>query len=87
MPIGRKRGRPRNARLDLYRDIFKEWSPRTLARYQRAMEMLISINYTKEQTKEILRQATRPNGTMSVARVEHLAELAVSEFVDKKNLP
>lgn len=51
------------------------------------MEMLISINYTKEQTKEILRQATRPNGTMSVARVEHLAELAVSEFVDKKNLP
>jgi hypothetical protein len=73
-PIGRKPGRPRDQILDAYRQLFPEWSERTLARYAKARRYLVVAGFTIDEQREFTKRATRPNGTVAVQRFEEIAE-------------
>jgi hypothetical protein len=74
LPNGTKRGRPEDPALALYRQLFPEWSPRTIARYAGAMRRLDVMGYSDEQSVDVLRLVTGGNGTINVARLDRLTE-------------
>jgi hypothetical protein len=67
--------------LDLYRQIFPEWSPRTIARYARAMRGLDLMGYSPEQRSEVLRSARRPNDTISVLKLDRVIEYRIGMWL------
>jgi hypothetical protein len=71
----RKSGRPRDQVLDLYRSLFREWSPRTLARYKRTMDILNGLKLAEVEIKAFIINHTRPNGTLKVSTMLMLAEV------------
>jgi hypothetical protein len=69
-----KAGRPKNPGIETYRMLFREWSPRTLSRFIRAVKM------TDTETLSAIRQRhIRSNGTLNVAGI-----LADVEFLHSK---
>jgi hypothetical protein len=64
----RKRGRKR----DPLRDLFPDWSLRTIARFKAAMRTLRDLG-GEELWARTIKVATRPNGTLNVAEVERQA--------------
>jgi hypothetical protein len=71
----RKPGRPRDQVLDTYRSLFREWSPRTLARYKRAMDIARGLNLAEGEKQKFVETHTRPNGTLNVSAMLFLAEV------------
>jgi hypothetical protein len=71
----RKPGRPRDRALDTYRSLFREWSPRTLARYKRAMDIVHGLNLAEGERQKFIETHTRPNGTLNVSAMLFLAEV------------
>src|SRR5262245_32317810 len=79
VPIGRKRGRPRSENLNLYRSLFKDiWSPRTIARYARAMRLYEFAGFDTDQILDCVKRATRANGTFNIARLAAHAEVVAA---------
>ena len=74
----RKRGRKQSEFLALNREFLSEWSPRTLSRYAQAMSILGDVG-GREAQRAALKAATRPNGTVNVAKLLKLAEEDVGE--------
>jgi hypothetical protein len=83
-----KAGRLKNPGIETYRMLFREWSPRTLARYIRAVKM------TDTETLGAIRQRRiRSNGTLNVAGILadvgflHSKEFAqICEIMDSKGV-
>jgi hypothetical protein len=69
----RKAGRRRSEWSALVENMFREWSPRTRARFKTAMTML-----GQEDRKEVIQLATRPNGSVNVSR---MLEMAIMRYV------
>jgi hypothetical protein len=80
----RKRGRPRDPVLDVYRSLFPEWSPRTLARYKRAMDTMRGLGATEDQTRQFTETHSRPNGTLNVNAMLVMAE--INELANRDSL-
>jgi hypothetical protein len=72
-PNGRKRGRPQDPHLSLYRSLFQDWSPRTIARYRRACQLLEEASVGEDEHQAIITSLLRPNGSFSVAAFERRA--------------
>jgi hypothetical protein len=53
--------------------MFREWNPRTRARYKTAMTLL-----GQEDQKEVIQLVTRPNGSVNVSR---MLEMAIVRYV------
>jgi hypothetical protein len=58
-----KPGRPRSLGLDLTRSVFPDYSARTIARHNKALQMLGS----EALRKNVIQKNTRPNGSISVS--------------------
>jgi hypothetical protein len=73
----RKPGRPRDANLDIYRSIFRDWSPRTIARYKRTMDILhaLGFNAAEGEGRKFIEANTRVNGTLRVSQMLFTAEI------------
>jgi len=71
----RKPGRPRSPALDTYRQLFREWSPRTLARHRRAMDIMHSLNLVEGEIQKFIEAHMRPNGTLRVNQMLRTAEI------------
>jgi hypothetical protein len=74
LPDGRKRGRPQDPYLVLYRSLFTDWSPRTIARYHHASQLLREACASDDEHKSIIASLLRPNGSFSVAAFERQAQ-------------
>src|SRR5678815_1987472 len=85
VPIGRKRGRPRNHMLDWYRHNF-EWSARTNARYHRAINIINALNEDGASIdhNDVIKQGIRPNGSVNVSRFVHAAEQLFIQHIESK---
>jgi hypothetical protein len=70
---GRKPGRPPDEVLALIRTMVSDYSPRTIARYARAMRLLDVLD--DKSKEEIVRDCTRPNGSFNTSKFLMLAEL------------
>ena len=78
MRHGTKRARsPEADMLDIYRELFPQWSLRDVARYHRAMQTLDDIGYQRDDVLKVIREATLPNGTISLTRFVQLANAAL----------
>jgi hypothetical protein len=75
----RRAGRPRSEMLKVGRVMFREWSPRTIARWARAMRLLRSGD---DDVPAAIKRVTRPNGTMNVSEFERDAEFWVYALQD-----
>ena len=75
-PLGRS-GRPADVELALYRSLFPEWSARTVTRYAMAQRMLREVGVDRLVAIE---SATRPNGSLNVARLERVAARAICAY-------
>jgi hypothetical protein len=64
----RKAGRKR----DPLRDLFQEWSRRTVGHHKAAMMVLLTLG-GEELWAQAVKVATRPNGTLNVAELERQA--------------
>jgi len=73
----RKPGRKQDEQQKRIQDMFREWSPRTQARFCAAMRLLNGID--QAEAKKVIERATRRNGSMSVLR---LYETAVVLYID-----
>jgi hypothetical protein len=70
----RRSGRPHDEMLAVGRNLFPDWSPRTIARWARAMRLLRSGD---DDVPAAIERVTRPNGTMNVSEFERDAEFWV----------
>jgi hypothetical protein len=70
-----KPGRPRSPRLELTRSVFPDYSARTIARHNKAMQMLGS----EALRKNVIQKNTRPNGSISVSGMLATAKFLCSE--------
>jgi hypothetical protein len=70
--------------LDIYRELFPNWSPRAVARFFSAMQILDEIGYQRDDVLELLREATRADRTISISLVEELANAAKRKFVQRR---
>jgi hypothetical protein len=70
-----KPGRPRSLGLQLTRSVFPDYSARTIARHNKAMQMLGS----EALRKDVIQKNTRPNGSISVSGILATAKLLCSE--------
>jgi hypothetical protein len=72
----RKRGRPRDQdeMLAMTRTMFKEFSPRTIARHVRASRLLFAVLDGKTH-EEIIKSCIRPSGSFNFSKLLRLAEL------------
>src|SRR5262245_28818646 len=79
-PIGakRRRGRPRSLQLELYRQMFPEWSPRSITRFA---EVSTIMNAIGEDPMDALRHAKRPNGSVSVHKALQYANRRLFEWM------
>ena len=71
-------GRPLDYELELYRALFREWSPRQIARYALAMR---TLRFAGDDPLEAIRVATRPNGSLNVSKLDRLAAQAIVRWV------
>ncbi len=69
----RKPGRPLDRVTQVMRALHLDYSPRTVARYRKAMHLL--DRFDDGSKKRVLVAATRPNGTINVSRLLDLALL------------
>jgi hypothetical protein len=70
-----KPGRPRSAGLELTRSVFAAYSARTIARHNKAMQMLGS----EALRKNVIERNTCPNGSLSVSGMLATAKVLCSE--------
>src|SRR5262249_25364083 len=63
-PKGRKRGRPPHPALVQLRELFPEWSERTIARYHHAYQLLISAGVGEDVRRNLVELYTRKNGSV-----------------------
>jgi hypothetical protein len=70
----RKAGRHRSEWSAWVEDQFREWSPRTRARYKTATRLLGKLG--DQERKEAVRLATRPNGSVNVSQMLDMAMFA-----------
>jgi hypothetical protein len=84
-PNGRK-GRPRDPQLAFYRNLFPDWSERTIARYARASKRLRLMNVSYDETCEAIRLACRDNGTIDVARFDRITEFRAIRWCYERGL-
>ena len=56
------------------RNLMREWSPRTFARFTLAMRMLEDAGIGVEEKQRAIKAASRPNGSMNVAKLLRIAE-------------
>jgi hypothetical protein len=71
-----KAGRPPSEVLAHWRKYLGEWSPRTLARFVKAMRMLDDASVS---TQEAIQLTTRPNGSVNVSALLGWAEFVNSD--------
>jgi hypothetical protein len=64
----------------MYRGVFPEWSPRTLARYVAALRRMYDTG-KREETLAVLKRATRKNGTINVSRFAEMTEAIAAMWV------
>jgi len=75
LPNGSDRGRPSTTDLATYRAVFPEWSERTIARYAVALRrMEVLRRFGLDRTEEVIRRATRANGSLNVAALCAMSE-------------
>lgn len=77
VPNGKKPGRPKDATLDIYRQLFGDvWSARTIARYRVCMKRLSALGIDGEHPTfaALHKRCSRPNGTLNVARLDEITE-------------
>ena len=73
-PNGRKRGRPQHPALIQLRQLWPEKSPRTVARYARALRMLAEAGVSEQVTRNLVETYTRDGGSFNVSGFERHAE-------------
>ena len=77
-----KRGRPRDANRGAVRQMLSEMSARTYARWWRATTLIQNVGGDSQQA---IRDCSRPNGTMNVAKLERLADRMMFDHVRSAN--
>jgi hypothetical protein len=70
-----KPGRPRSPGLEFTRSAFPDYSARTIARHNKAMQMLGS----EALRKHVIQKNTRPNGSISVSGMLATAKFLCSD--------
>jgi len=73
----KQRGRNGPPSAAMLKELFPDWSPRTLAAYTKAFERIGAaqqLTGSETMLTDAIAQATRPNGTINVARFSRLAE-------------
>jgi hypothetical protein len=68
----RKSGPKRSESLT--RSLLREWSPRTRARFDRALRMLLSAG-GREEAEQAIKLSTRPNGSVNVSKLLGMAAM------------
>jgi len=81
LPVGRKRGRPVDPKLQFCREMFPLWSERTIARYKAAMDRLIALGFTQADIDRTIAEATRKRGTLRVHLLERYARAVYDKAV------
>lgn len=76
-PNGRKRGRPEDPVLTQLRGLFPEKSPRTIARYARALRLLTVAGVSEDVRRNLVETYSRPGGSFNVSGFEQHAEFLI----------
>jgi hypothetical protein len=79
-------GRPLEPARAATRNLFREWSERTFATYWRATKILTALE-GREGCLAAIKQATRPNGSLNVAKLERLADTAIVRYTELESDP
>lgn len=81
--VTRKRGRKPAEDLATIRRLLPEYSPRTQARYARALRLgrFVSEEFGVDLIEKVIREASRPNGSMNVNRVVNTLEVAAAVLI------
>jgi hypothetical protein len=73
----KRRGRNGPPSAAMLKELFPDWSPRTLAAYTKAFEQLRAaqqLTGTETMLTDAIAQATRSNGTLNVSKFVRIAE-------------
>jgi hypothetical protein len=79
-PIGRK-GRPRDPELEMLRGMIPEQSERTRGRLRHARVVAQDLGLSPDDYMAILKEHTRPNGSLNVSAVERFIVMTVPERI------
>jgi hypothetical protein len=66
--------------LDFHRSLFRDWSPRTIARFTEAMRAMSMA--PDEKRIETIKAATRPNGSVNVSKLCELAIIVLAGHLE-----
>jgi hypothetical protein len=79
MPNGRKPGRPKDPILEIVRSVHRDRSPRTQARFARALKMASATGIPDEIVQQLIVECSRSYGGFNFAgferRVEEIAAM------------
>ena len=81
--VKRKGGPQRDAARAAAVALFPDWSPRTQARYWKAMRQLQRVDSLQSTNhfETALKASTRPNGSINVSELERRAESLAALFI------
>lgn len=73
----KRRGRSGPPSAAMLKELFPDWSPRTLAAYTKAFEQIRAaqqLTGSEAMLTDVIAQAKRPNGTLNVSKFVRIAE-------------